>query len=243
LFYHLGVLASADRLTLAPELHGELVSQRRSGATAFYHGDALGSVRALTNSAQTVTDTRDYQAFGLTNASSGSTANRFWWVGRLGYYSQPDTGDYWVRARVYRPTIGRWVSRDPLWAQTVSAYHYADANPVGAVDPSGEIAPAAILAIGVCAFMLFEVHHVYEASKLHTDDLAKCCRSPRTCHRGPWIITVTQSNGKKSRSFQCWHPDMPCDTEKYPVRVRYKEGKGWGDWTEAKLRGDWQCTA
>jgi len=84
LFYHLGVLASADRLTLAPELHGELVSQRRSGATSFHHRvhpersrrDALGSTRNLTNSAQTVTDTRDCQAFGLTNASSSSTANR-----------------------------------------------------------------------------------------------------------------------------------------------------------------------
>jgi len=63
-----------------------LVSQRRSGATSFHHYDALGSTRALTNAAQTVTDTRDYRAFGLTNTSGGSTINRFWWVGNLGYY-------------------------------------------------------------------------------------------------------------------------------------------------------------
>ena len=136
LFYHLGVLASADRLTLAPELHGELVSQRRSGTTAFYHGDALGSVRNLTSSAQTVTDTRDYQTFGLTNASSGTSWNRLWWVGKLGYYWQPDTADYWLRARVYRPLVGRFVSRDPARAE-ISPYRWPGNSPVMLVDPSG----------------------------------------------------------------------------------------------------------
>ncbi len=92
----------------------EVAGTLGSRATAFYHYDALGSTRALTNSAKTTTDTADYRAFGLLNASSGSTTNPFRWVGQLGYYWQPDTDDHWVRARIYRPQIGRWVSRDPL---------------------------------------------------------------------------------------------------------------------------------
>ena len=135
------------RYTMNPQAYGELASQRRSGATAFYHYDALGSTRALTNSAQTTTDTADYKAFGLANASSGSTVNPFTWVGRLGYYRQPDSADYWVRARVYRPQIGRWVSRDPAGAQARAlagprgcpswSYLYAHNRSVLLVDPSG----------------------------------------------------------------------------------------------------------
>jgi len=106
--------STVARYTLSPELYGALLSQRRGGATSFHHFDALGSTRALTNAAQTVTDTRDYRAFGLTNTSSGSTVNRFWWNGEWGYYWQPDPQDYWVRARVYNPSNGRWISRDPL---------------------------------------------------------------------------------------------------------------------------------
>jgi len=124
--------------TLSQELYGALVSQRRGSAIFFHHYDALGSTRALTNAAQTVTDTRDYRAFGLTNTSSGSTINRFWWVGNLGYYWQPDTQDYWVRARVYGPQMGRWVSRDPVHGDLGQAgYRYGANRPVVLVDPEG----------------------------------------------------------------------------------------------------------
>ena len=76
--------------TPAPQLHGTLVSHCRPGATSFHHRvhpersrrDAPGSTRNPANSPHTVTDTRDHRPFALTNASSGSTANRFWWVGR-----------------------------------------------------------------------------------------------------------------------------------------------------------------
>ena len=128
--------SAVARYTLAPELYGTLISQRRSGATSFHHFDALGSTRVLTNSAQTATDTRDYEAFGLTNGSSGSTANRFWWVGRLGYYSQKDTQDYWVRDRVALPGPGRWESSDPL-RSGMNWFLYGLNDPAGSADPSG----------------------------------------------------------------------------------------------------------
>jgi len=75
--------------------------------------------------------------------------NRLRWVGRLGYYWQPDSSDYWVRARVYRPQLGRWGSRDPLCSRagvlaarvagggTCHTYRYTENSPLLAVDPSG----------------------------------------------------------------------------------------------------------
>jgi uncharacterized protein RhaS with RHS repeats len=142
---------------------------------------------------------------------------------------------------VYRPQTGRWLSRDPLGV-TGNLYAYSDTRPVAIADPSGAIAPAALLAIGACVFMLVEAAEAVRAQrKTRARDKKTCCLSPKGCHKEPWTVTVTDPNGKK-RSFQCWHPDMPCGTQKYPVRVRYAKGKGWGDWHESKLRGNGRCT-
>ena len=106
------VNGATDRnYTLNPQLYGELISQ---DGPAFHHYDALGSTRNLTDTDQAITDTRDYTAFGRTNASSGTNLNRFWWLGKWGYYLQPDLGNVWVRARIEEPVDGRWKSRDPL---------------------------------------------------------------------------------------------------------------------------------
>jgi len=128
--------STVARYTMAPEVYGELLAQRRGANSSFYHCDALGSARILTNAAQTATDTADYRAFGALNASTGSTANPFGWLGRIGYYRQPDTSDYWVRARVYRPQTARWVSRDAS-EEGVDWYSYAHGNPTVNSDPSG----------------------------------------------------------------------------------------------------------
>ena len=145
------VLAETDsggstlaRYTLAPELYGALVSQRRSGATSFHHGvhpersrrDALGSTRQLSDGSQAVTDNRDYRAFGVTNASSGSNPNRFWWNGKWGYYWQPDPGNYWLRARVYEDDNAHFLSRDPAQDE-INLYRYVANRPLVLVDPSG----------------------------------------------------------------------------------------------------------
>ena len=118
--------------TYNPQLYGELVGQSR----LFHHFDALGSTRNLTDASQTVTDTRDYKAFGETNASSGTSPNRFWWLGQWGYYLQPDLGNVWVRANVEVPVNGRWLKRDPLWWDT-DLYRYVFNDPIDWIDPEG----------------------------------------------------------------------------------------------------------
>jgi len=51
------------------------ISLRRSSATKYYHADALGSVRLLSDAAQVISDSYLYEAFGKLVASSGSTTN------------------------------------------------------------------------------------------------------------------------------------------------------------------------
>jgi RHS repeat-associated protein len=82
---------------------------------------------------------------------AGGAPNGFRWVGRLGYYFEPDLNTYWLRARTYSQLAGRFLSRDPV-LQTAggqvpdgnppggwrtSLYIYPGNSPVVRVDPSG----------------------------------------------------------------------------------------------------------
>jgi uncharacterized protein RhaS with RHS repeats len=70
---------------------------------SFYGYDGQGSVRQLTNSAGSVTDTYEYDAFGNALALSGSTPNNFLYRGEQ-YDS--DLGFYYLRT-LLQPDLPR----------------------------------------------------------------------------------------------------------------------------------------
>ena len=123
--------------------YGNLISQyRKDGAIwtpSYYQYDALGSTRALTDDAGDATDTYVYDAWGNEVASSGTTVNPFRWVGKVGYYWDEGSGTFYIRARVYEPVTGRWMSQDPLGYEGSpwNLYEYVFDNPSVAVDPAG----------------------------------------------------------------------------------------------------------
>jgi len=125
------------RYTLAPLNYGDLVSQRRSNATRFYHFDALGTTRALSDSAAAITDTYLYDAWGTVLASSAPTVNPYQYVGKLGYAKESGVGGCYVRRRYYRAGVGRFVSRGPVGSAGAAGYAYAAGNPVRYSDPLG----------------------------------------------------------------------------------------------------------
>jgi YD repeat-containing protein len=97
--------------TNEPQPYGNLISQYRKGPTlwlpSYYHYDALGSTRVLTDDAGDVSDTYVYDAWGNELAFSGSTINPLRWVGQVGYYWDESHGRFYIRARVYEPvTVG-----------------------------------------------------------------------------------------------------------------------------------------
>ena len=97
---------------LTPSLYANLISQSRGAVNSFYLYDVLGSARQLTNGAGTVTDSYLYDSFGNPIAVSGSTGNRFRFVGQFGYEFNSDLGSYSLRERLYAPGLGRLISRD-----------------------------------------------------------------------------------------------------------------------------------
>jgi RHS repeat-associated protein len=117
----------------------ELISQRREGVDSFYLHDALGSTRALTDGSGAVTDSYSYDAFGELMSSTGTTVNSFLYTGE-----QHDvaSGLYYLRARYYNPSAGRFISMDPYRGAlnapaTQHRYAYTQNNPVNATDPTG----------------------------------------------------------------------------------------------------------
>ncbi len=71
--------------TNEPTEFGDLISQNDGTDTNFYHFDARGDTRELTDVSETVTDTKLYDAWGNVIDSTGSTAMPFQFGGKLGY--------------------------------------------------------------------------------------------------------------------------------------------------------------
>ena len=111
---------------------------------SFYGYDGQGSVRLLTDLTGTVSDTYDYDAFGKTINTTGSTPNNYLYNGEQ---FDPDLGFYYLRARYYNPATGRFLTMDTVMGDAMNPvtqhkYIYAEANPVDKMDPSGKDAVA-----------------------------------------------------------------------------------------------------
>jgi RHS repeat-associated protein len=101
---------------------------------SYYHYDYRGSTTAITNNAQTITHSYSYDPFGKVLAKTEADANPFQYVGRHGVQYESPTVTF-MRARYYDPTIGRFLSEDPIWA--LNLYPYADNNPIIFSDVDG----------------------------------------------------------------------------------------------------------
>jgi RHS repeat-associated protein len=118
----------------------ERISQRRGDAKHYYVADGQGSIRALTDTSGTITDTYFYTAFGEELAKTGKTKNEFRYVGEQW---DPNAGFYYLRARWYDQSTGRFASVDPYAGDpqapvSLHRYLYGNASPVSFWDPSGE---------------------------------------------------------------------------------------------------------
>lgn len=117
----------------------DLINQQRDGQLSYYQFDGLGSTRTLTDASGQVTDQYNYAAFGELLNSSGDTANEFRYTGER-YDSSLD--QYYLRARYYDPSVGRFGSLDTFAGEptdpiTLNKYLYANADPALYTDPSG----------------------------------------------------------------------------------------------------------
>jgi RHS repeat-associated protein len=117
-----------------------LLTQTAGGLTSYYHHDGLGSTVDLTSSSGSPRRWAEFAPFGdplYAAAAPAAPADTF---GFAGEYRDP-TALYHVRARQYDPSIGRFLSQDPV-APTledpyVASYVYVRNGPATYTDPSG----------------------------------------------------------------------------------------------------------
>jgi RHS repeat-associated protein len=115
----------------------EPIGVYRAGEGYWYHSDALGSTYQITDASQAVARHYDYSVFGRIVSESGTLANPLTYTARE-LDSESDL--YYYRARYMIPTLGRFVSADPVGMPNgTNRYFYAMNSPTNWDDPSGKI--------------------------------------------------------------------------------------------------------
>jgi RHS repeat-associated protein len=119
------------------------VGELQTGGWQFHLGDALGSVRQLTDAGSAVILSQSYSPYGDTLVSEGSGASVYQYTGEM----RDLTGLTYLRARYYASVQGRFLTRDewngdPDRPSSYNEWLYAYANPVLYVDASGHAAQA-----------------------------------------------------------------------------------------------------
>ncbi len=139
--YLKNVVGTSTTKTIYIYAGSEVIASQTGAVLSYFHGDALGNTRLVTQSnghggATTVFST-NYEPFGAQYSTSGTNPN----VDYSGQWLEA-AGLYWEHARFYDPSLGRFISLDPSLGhlgapQTLNRYAYAVNNPELFADPSG----------------------------------------------------------------------------------------------------------
>lgn len=108
---------------------------RQGGRTYYYLTELPGHVAALVDANGQAVNRYGYTPWGETTATENGPKNPLRYAARE-YDSE--TGLYYNRARYYDPSLGRFISEDPIGlAGGINVYAYVGNDPVNATDPSG----------------------------------------------------------------------------------------------------------
>ncbi|MGI8931924.1 MAG: RHS repeat-associated core domain-containing protein, partial [Sphingomicrobium sp.] len=129
-----GAGAVTKRYVHGPGVDEPLVEYDGAGTSArtWLHADERNSVIALSNGAGNASAINRYDEFGKPQSTN---LGRFQYTGQMWL---PEIGVYHYKARIYSPTLGRFLQTDPIGMQGgINLYAYVGNDPVNWTDPFG----------------------------------------------------------------------------------------------------------
>jgi RHS repeat-associated protein len=117
---------------------GELAAvQESSGTITFNLTDLRGNVVASASSSPTATELLARFRFDEFGEPESGSAGRFGWLGGYRRRTELPSGVIQMGARSYIPTLGRFLTPDPVHGGSANAYDYADQDPINTFDLGG----------------------------------------------------------------------------------------------------------
>ena len=126
----------------------DVIGGENSDGWSYHHTDGLGSLRAVTDTAESLVSSASYSPYGvpvqndIVDTSFGFTGEQI-----------DNNGLQYLRARYYSPELGTFLSRDPVFGQvgvamSMNGYSYAHSNPTNFTDPSGQFVCGGLCIVG-----------------------------------------------------------------------------------------------
>ena len=111
---------------------GGIFGRQTTSNTSYMLKNGHGDVVSLVSGGEE-TKTYDYTAYGVEKTPDPNDTNPFRYCAE---YFDAETGNIYLRARYYDPSVGRFISEDPI-RDGFNWYSYCFNNPINFIDPNG----------------------------------------------------------------------------------------------------------